>query len=64
MEDITLMQRALEVLPIATIVVLALTAVGCIQVVTDDLTFEELIRLLDVPLAGLAVGRGLAARKG
>lgn len=49
--------------PIATLVVLALVAIGGIQVITNDLSFEEFIRLIDVPVAGLAVGRGLAARK-
>ena len=57
------MQKALVVVPWATVVVLVIVAVGAVQVLTGDLSFEEFIRLVDVPLAGLAVGRGIAARR-
>ena len=56
------MDKFLETANVATIVILALTVTGCVLAIVGDVSYEELIRLLDVPLAGLAVGRGLAAK--
>ena len=53
-------------LPVVTIVVLILLVVGCVDVLLDgDLSkgYTELLKVLAIPLAGLGVGRGLAARK-
>lgn len=60
------MQGFLERFPIATLIIGVIVVTGCIDVVIDgDLSegFGELLRALDIPLAGLAVGRGIMARK-
>jgi type IV secretory pathway VirB2 component (pilin) len=56
------MQQLLEVVPWATLIVVVIVVVGAVQVLTGALTFEEYLKLIDVPVAGLAVGRGIAAR--
>lgn len=53
-------------LPIVTIVVLILLVVGSADVLIDgELSrgYVKLLEVLAIPLAGLGVGRGLAARK-
>jgi hypothetical protein len=57
------MQNVLDTVAIATILVVGYAIVGAIQCLSGDISFEEYLRLMDVPVAGLAVGRGLAARK-
>lgn len=57
------MQHLLDTVAVATIIVGIYAIVGAVQCIAGDITFEEYIRLMDVPVAGLAVGRGLAARK-
>jgi hypothetical protein len=58
--------RALEKNPVVAIIVIALVLTGCVDVIIDgDLSkgFKELLAAVDVPLAGLAVGRGLVAAR-
>jgi len=49
------------ILGIAAILILGYAVAGAVQVFVDDLTFEAYLRVLEVPLAGLAVGKGLFA---
>lgn len=51
-------------LGIAAVLVLAYALVGAIQVLTSSLTFEAYLKLMDVPVAGLAIGKGIAANNG
>ena len=51
--------------PIATVLVIIFAVVGGIVVLTQPgtLSFKEYLESITVAVAGLAVGRGLAARK-
>lgn len=49
------------VLGIAALLVIAYAIIGAIQVVSTDLTFEAYLKLMDLPVAGLAIGKGLFA---
>lgn len=53
----------LEVLPVATILVIIYAIVGGIVVIMDNLSFREYLESMAVAVAGLSVGRGLAAKK-
>ena len=58
--------KALERFPVATAIILLLVVTGCADVLLDGVLsdgFSELLKALDVPLAGLALGRGLVARR-
>jgi hypothetical protein len=46
---------------VATVLVLLYALLGGVQVVVDDLTFEAYLESMNIPVAGLAVGRGIAA---
>lgn len=52
------------ILGIAAVLVLAYAVVGAIQVLTSSLIFEAYLRLMDLPVAGLAIGKGIAANNG
>ena len=49
------------ILGIAVILVLAYALIGAVQVVTTSLTFEAYLKLMELPVAGLAIGKGLFA---
>lgn len=52
--------------PVATFVIVVIVLVGAADLLIDGVLsedFKEYIRVIDLPLAGLAIGRGLAARK-
>lgn len=49
------------ILGIAILLVLAYAIAGAVQVLTNDLEFPEYVKLIDLPVAGLAVGKGLFA---
>jgi hypothetical protein len=60
------MERFIEKFPIVTAVVLLLVVTGCVDVLLDgELSegFRQLLGALDMPLAGLAIGRGVQATR-
>jgi|GEM_PF-5467601 len=57
------MNATLDKLNIATLIVLALVVLGIVQVLSNDLTYEQLLDYAGVPVGGLAIGRGIAAVK-
>lgn len=59
--DLPQAPAAIPAVAVATILVLAYAVLGGVQVVVDNLTFEAYLKSMDVPLAGLAIGRGIAA---
>jgi hypothetical protein len=53
-------------LPVATITILAIILVGAIDLLVDGHLsgdYKTYVSVISVPVAGLAVGRGFAARK-
>ena len=52
--------------PITTIIVVVLVIIGGVDIVIDGQLsgdFERFVETIAIPLAGLAIGRGWAARK-
>jgi peptidoglycan/LPS O-acetylase OafA/YrhL len=52
------------VLGVAALLVIAYAIVGLIQVFIGDLTFPGYLQVMDVPAAGLAIGKGIFANNG
>ena len=58
--------KALWDAPLITIIFVFLIAVGAVDLLIDGSLsgdYTKFLKAIDVPLAGVAVGRGLAARK-
>ena len=54
-------QSGEQILGIAALLVLLYAAVGGGQVIAGDMTYEGYLKLMDLPVAGLAVGKGVFA---
>lgn len=50
-----------QLVPLVTLVVVAGAIAGAAQCIFGALTFEAFVKTIELPVAGLAVGRGLAA---
>lgn len=48
----------------AALLVLGYAVAGAVQVLADSLTFEAYLKTMDIPFAGLAIGKGLFAHNG
>lgn len=53
--------KALDALPIATILVVIFAIVGGVVVIAGNMSFDQYLQSMTVAAAGLAVGRGIKA---